>query len=338
MESAGHPSQENGQCLSEQKMFELRGKSRTWRWSRRQLLAACGVGLAACSRSPQPIIYVNSYHKGYGSSDAVEAGIRETLTEAPVTLETIYLDGKRRPDRLPESALHALTRIREVNPAVLLVSDDDAMIHLVAPHLRNGPTPVLFCGVNWTASPYEVPNRYVTGMIEVLPVEETVRMVLQAKPGCKELFILSEDSSSERKSRAFLDPIYWRNGLSTTYGLVPDFDHWKKAFRWANDHADLIFFITNGAIRGWDHETALKHFREWVRIPVFTCDEHMIRYAMVGRVKVAREQGEWVAAQALKVLDGVTPAEIPLARNQQSRLLTNPELAALIEYPLPPAG
>ncbi|MCW5964943.1 MAG: hypothetical protein KIT83_12965 [Bryobacterales bacterium] len=316
-------------------MFAKQLKSSGGRWSRRELLTLPAMALGACARSPRLVIYVNSYHLGYGSSDAVADGIRENLAGKPVILETIYLDGKRRPEGLPEAAARALARIREAEPAVVLVSDDDAMIHLVAPHLRAGPTPVLFCGVNWTASPYEVPNRYVSGMIEVLPVEETLRMVLGVKPECKELFILSEDSASERKSRAFLDPIYWRNGLSTTYGLVPDFDHWKKAFRWANDHADLIFFITNGAIREWDKQAAVNHIREWMRIPVFTCDEHMMPFAVVGRVKVAKEQGEWVAQQALRVIDGASPAEIPLARNQKSQLLTNPEMAALIQYPLP---
>ncbi|MCU0227214.1 MAG: ABC transporter substrate-binding protein [Bryobacterales bacterium] len=317
-----------------------RWQSRNIGWRRRDWLGAAAlgagtVGMGACALPPAALLYVSSYHQGYGTSDAIEAGIRETLADRPVTLETVYLDGKRQPDALPHAATRALERIRELKPRVILVSDDDAMIHLVVPHLRQGPTPVLFCGVNWTASPYEVPTQHVSGMIEVLPVEDTIRTVLGARPDCKELFILSEDSSSERKSRTFLDPIYWRNGLSTTYGLVPDFDHWKKAFRWANMHADLIFFITNGAIRDWNHEEALAHFRQYARVPVFTCDEHMMKYAMVGRVKVAREQGEWVARQALRVLEGVVPGEIPLARNQQSRLLTNPELAALIQFPLP---
>lgn len=202
-------------------MFVSHSKTCGRQWLRREFLAMPALGLAACARSPRLVIYVNSYHQGYGSSDAVAEGIRETLSGKPVTLETIYLDGKRRPEGLPEAASRALARIREAEPAVILVSDDDAMIHLVAPHLRMGPTPVLFCGVNWTASPYEVPNLYVSGMIEVLPVEETLRMVLGAKPECKELFILSEDSASERKSRAFLDPIYWRNGLSTPMAWYP---------------------------------------------------------------------------------------------------------------------
>jgi len=299
------------------------------------LLALCATGILGCNRQPQRVIYVNSYHQGYGSSDAVEAAIRDSLAAEPVTLEVIYLDGKQKPDALPVSASRAFARIQEAAPSLLLVSDDDAMLHLVVPFLREGPTPVLFCGVNWTADPYGVPNRHVSGMVEVLPVEETLRLVLSAKPAAKELFILSEDSASERKSRTFLDPIYWRSGLSTTYGLVPDFDHWKKAFRWANEHADLIFFITNGAIRHWDSKAAQAHIREWVRVPVFTCDEHMMPFAMVGRVKMPREQGEWVARQALEVLHGLSPADIPLARNQQSQLLTNPELAALIQFPLP---
>lgn len=305
--------------------------------TRRSYLLGAGTGLLGCTVPPRRIFYANSYHRGYGSSDEVARGIQETLAGHPLTMETYYLDGKRNPSGLPRAAEFAWQQIREQQPDVILVSDDDAMEHLVVPYLREGPTPVLFCGVNWSAEVYGVPNRFVSGMIEVLPVEETIRVILSANPEAKEIFILAEDSATERKNRTFLDPVYWRNGLSTTYGLVPDFDHWKKAFRWGNAHADLIYFANFAGIRDWNQDEALAHIEKWIRIPVFTCDEHMMPFAVLGRVKVAREQGEWVAQQALRVLDGASPAEIPLTRNQQSRLLTNPGLAALINFPIPAA-
>lgn len=312
------------------------------RLSRRRFaaLGAATLGFAgvptSCLRRKPRAFYVNSYHRGYGSSDAIMLAVQEGLAKANVDLDIHYLDGKRNQDALPEAAAAAIAKIRERKPDVILVSDDDAMQHLVAPHLREGPTPVLFCGVNWTADPYAVPNKFVTGMLEVLPVEETIRLVKAQLPDIKDLFVLSEDSLAEQKNRRYLDPIYWRCGLSTTYGLVPDFEEWKQAFRWANRNTQVVFFGTHGAIRHWDEEAAVAFIREHIRVPVFSCNEWMIRYSVVGRVKVAREPGDWLAQQALRVLNGTKPEEIPLSRNKESRVLGNQDLAARVHFELPP--
>lgn len=312
------------------------------RLSRRRFIAlgasACGAAGAcvSCLRETPRVLYVNSYHQGYASSDAIMLGIQEGLAKEKVQLDVHFLDGKRKPDALPEAAAEAMAKIREKKPDLILVSDDDAMQHLVAPFLRGGPTPVLFGGVNWTADPYEVPNQFVTGMLEVLPVEETIRLLKAQRPDIKDLFVLSEESLVEQKSRRFLDPIYWRCGLSTTYGLVPDFKEWKLAFRWANRNTQVVYFGTQGAIRDWDEEAAVAFIREHIRVPVFSCNEWMMRYCVVGRVKVAREPGDWLAQQAIRILNGTKPTEIPLSRNQASRVLGNPDLAARIGFTLPP--
>ena len=42
------------------------------------------------------IFYENSYHQGYGSSDDVMAGIKNTLAKQNVRLEIFFLDAKRK--------------------------------------------------------------------------------------------------------------------------------------------------------------------------------------------------------------------------------------------------
>lgn len=297
---------------------------------------ATPVGNISCARRKPHVAYVNSYHLGYAPSDAITLAIREGFAGADFELQVHYLDGKRNPAALPRAAEGVMASIRAFQPDVILVSDDDAMLHVVVPYLRAGPTPVLFCSVNWTADPYEVPNKYVTGMLEVLPVEETIQLVKSQSPEITDLFILSEDTSLERKNRRFLDPIYWKSGLSTTYGLVSDFEKWQKAFLWANRNTDVIFFITNGGILGWNEEHALEYIRQHIRVPIFCCDDSMIRYCVVGRVKIDREPGDWMVRQALRIIAGTKPEEIPLMHNTQSRVMGNPDLAARIQFLLPP--
>jgi ABC-type uncharacterized transport system substrate-binding protein len=94
----------------------------------------------------------------------------------------------------------------------------------------------------------------------------------------------------------------------------------------------VVYLPTNGAVAGWDDADARRFVRKAIRRPVVTCDDFMIPYAVLGLVKVAREQGEWAGDAALAILSGKRPSEIPLASNAQVRALFNAELAARIGF------
>jgi ABC-type uncharacterized transport system substrate-binding protein len=290
----------------------------------------CRVGLAT-----RRILYVNSYHTGYGSSDDVMAGLRSVLEPQHVEMETFFLDAKRAPEQaaVEARAADALAAIREAHfPRALVVSDDAAVQYLVVPHFREGPLPVVFCGVNWSCEQYGLPTDYVTGMLEVLPIEETIASIRPAFPNIKRLAHLSENSLSERSNRRLMDGIYSRLGLEPAYSLVDDFESWKDAFLTANTDADLIFMPTNGAIRNWDNDAARAWIDAHIGKPIITCDDFMMPFAVFGLTKVAREQGEWAAAATLEILGGKRPADIPVTRNSKTQAWLNPALAEKVGF------
>lgn len=277
------------------------------------------------------IFFVNSYHEGYGSSDDVARGLRETLEPAGVTLETAFLDTKRRPADADAAATEALERLRAFRPDVVVASDDAAVKHIVVPHLKGGSVPVVFCGVNWRADAYGLPAANVTGMVEVVPILETLETVRRHAPAARRLFVLSEDSLSEAANRQHLDPVYRKAGWDVTWSLVGDYATWKREFQ-RGQGWDVVYLPTNGSVAGWDDADARRVVEETIRRPVVTCDDFMIPYAVLGLVKVAREQGEWAGRAALEILAGRRPSDIPLARNTQTRALFNPDLAARIGF------
>ena len=280
------------------------------------------------------VFYVNSYHEGYAPSDESMAAIRAGLDNAGVELKIAFLDAKRRPEAggLAQRAQQIAGEIRAFGPDLLLVSDDDAVKYVVGPGFREGLFPVVFCGVNWSAEQYRLPPARVTGMLETVPVEDALRDLLSAFPKSRTLRVLSEDSTSERSNRERLDPKYRALGLQPTYALVSDFAAWKQEFLLAQRDADLIYLPTNGAIRGWDAQAARAWVRACIRKPVFTCDDFMLPYAAYGLTKVAREQGDWAARTALRILAGTRPTDIPVARNQQVRCFVNSGLATRIGF------
>ncbi len=229
----------------------------------------------------------------------------------------------------------ALAAIEKFDPDVILASDDNAVKYIIEPHFKDGPVPVVFCGVNWSAEQYGLPSQYVTGMLEVLPLRQSLANLKAMYPQSSKLLVLSENTTSEQKNKSLLDSLYQKAGYQADYALVDDFETWKQSFVEGNQQADLIYFSTNGAIKNWNDTEAVDFIKENIQKPVFTGDDFMMKYAVYGLTKIAEEQGEWAANQALEILAGKDPAEIPLSRNQQTKAWLNPVLAEKIGFDLP---
>lgn len=297
------------------------------------LLLSC-LACASLAQQPQRVFYLNSYHEGYGSSDDITRGLRATLAAANIELQTFLMDTKRRSSEaeIQQQAAAAVAAIRQFNPAVIIASDDAAVQYVIAPHFKNGPTPVVFCGVNWSAQQYALPRQHVTGMLEVVPIVETITTIRKYYPRAKTLFVLSEDNLSEQSNRRAMEPLFAQLGLRVRYAYARDYPSWKQHFLAAQQQADLIYLPTNGAIKGWNDAEARAFVRKNMRRPVLTCDDFMMPYAVFGLTKVAREQGEWAARTALAILAGKAPQAIAVTQNQQTQAWLNRTLAARIRF------
>jgi ABC-type uncharacterized transport system substrate-binding protein len=94
----------------------------------------------------------------------------------------------------------------------------------------------------------------------------------------------------------------------------------------------MIYLPTNGAIKGWDEPDAKAFVARKIRVPVFTCDDFMMPYAVFGLTKIAREQGEWAAQAALSILGGKSPGQIAITRNSRTEAWINRALARKVGF------
>lgn len=272
-------------------------------------------------KEPKRVLFINSYHRGYSSSDDVIEGMWEVFKNYLVKVEYFFMDTKRNGSEevIQMQVENVLKRIEEYKPHVIIACDDAAAKYVVEPYFKNGPIPVVFCGVNWSAQAYGLPTENVTGMLEVLPIADSIETLRQYYPKMKKLVVLTEDSLSEQKSEEILQPLYRDLGLQVEYRLVKTYDEWRDAFVEANQIADVIFFPTNGAIEGWNEVYAKAFIEHNIKKPVFTCDDFMMGYCVFGMTKVAQEQGEWAARAVIDILYGKSPADIPMAQNTKTK-------------------
>jgi ABC-type uncharacterized transport system substrate-binding protein len=290
------------------------------------LTVALLAGTAHALEGAKRILHIDSYHQGNEWNDRIAAALRETLKEKNVELRVFYLDTKKRPSEKDAraSALEAKQVIEEFRPDVITASDDPAAQYLIMPHLRDASIPVVFCGLNWDASAYGLPYRNTTGMVEVSPIPQIIRLLRRNARGPR-LGFLSEDTEVKRKELAYHERLF-----GVTYDkayFVTSYAGWKAAFLRAQQEVDMLMILGVGALADWDPADAKRLAEESSRIPSGTDFEWLTSVSLIGVVKSPEEQGRWTAHAALRILEGVPPSDIPLSYNREGELFFNARIA-----------
>ncbi len=290
------------------------------------------------------VLYVNSYHQGYQWSDQIEEGLlmaleievgkNNTLNESKskVTLKIVRLDTKRNHSEkyIKNAALQAKSIIDSWKPDILIVSDDNAVKYLVVPYFKNTNLPVVFCGVNADASEYGLPADNVTGMIEIDPIEQTLAMLRQLAKGGR-VGVLGADTLSDKKAlRSDRKSVVFTDGH-----LVSTFAEWKNEFLHLQHTVDMLLLLSPAGIADWDNQKALEFIRQHTKIPTGTVSLPTLPYALLGRVKIAKEFGWWAGKTALRILDGEPLTNIPMTTNKHSRVYLNMDLARRLGIKFP---
>jgi ABC-type uncharacterized transport system substrate-binding protein len=279
------------------------------------------------------VLFVDSYHQGYAWSDGIAAGVENALKETGAELKIVRLDTKRNTDEAfkAEAGRKAKAEIDSFKPDVVVAADDNAAQYVIVPYYKGGSLPFVFCGLNWDASIYGLPTSNVTGMLEVTPIPQ---LVDQLKPFAKgdRLGFLGPDVETARKEAQNYKKVF---GMQLTEYYSTSYEDWKKGFKELQQSVDILIIDSDGGLYN-DKQADMKAFAKAnTTIPTGSTYDFMAHCALLTYAKVAEEQGFWAATTALKILDGTSASQIPLARNEQGKLIINMQIAEAMGLSIP---
>ena len=292
------------------------------------LLSASPAEAARC-------VYISSYHKGYAWSDGVERGLLKTL-DGKCDITTFEMDSKRRKneDSIRQAALEAKQLIDDLQPDVVIASDDNASKYLIVPHYKDANVPFVFCGVNWTVEQYGFPFSNVTGMIEVAAIEPMFEKAAAITGKIRHAFYIGADTLTERKNLARFENAAHKSNIELSSLLVPTMSEWIEAYRLAQQ-ADLIIIGSNAGISDWDAATVQDEILPASTTLSATNHGWMMPYTMFGMTKVPEEHGEWAGRVAIEIMNGTKPSDIPIIPNRNFDLIVNNALLDHAQISLP---
>lgn len=286
------------------------------------------------SISGKKVLYIDSYHEELTQLKSARDACRDTLEAVGVTFKIYYMDTKRKKsqEHIEKAVAEVRTIITSWKPDLIIASDDNASKHVIMPHYKDSPIPIVFTGVNWDVTPYGYPYSNVTGQIEIELVEDMLQMMRSVSKGNRIAF-LTADNFTDRKNLKF-----YENRLGIKFSkieFVSDFSQWKEKYIILQKSADMIFFRNNAGIKGWDDESASKFVKKHSVIPSGTVLPEMSEWVMINVAKDQREYGEYSSRTAIEILRGRAPKEIPITTNTRAELLINMTLARRCNVTLP---
>jgi ABC-type uncharacterized transport system substrate-binding protein len=292
--------------------------------------------LSASADPANPIcFYVNSYHKGDTWSDEIEHSLRNSIANK-CTLVQHDMDSLQHETRQDAelAGRAAFEMMKIVEPDVVITSDDTAAKYFVMPYVKNSAVPVVFSGINWTVEEYGFPADNVTGIIEVAPIKpmllQALKLIGKHRSAGNRIVYLGADSPNDIKNFNVFREAALRMGLVADAILVSNFDTWQYGFEVSQDY-DLIILGDNTGIDGWNNRQAVRTAISHSRKLSLTNNYWMMPYTAIGYTKIAAEQGEWAAATALAIIDGMKASEIPLVTNTRWDIWVNDALRTAMQ-------
>lgn len=282
------------------------------------------------------VFILHSYDEQFPWTSKINEAIRNILETGHVQSMTFYMDTKRHPSDAEKfaAAQTAKLQIDKFKPNVVITSDDDAVKYVLMPYYKNDTIPFVFCGINWDASPYGLPYKNTTGILEIELIDEIIKNLQEHAKG-KRIGYLAMDGFSERK----LAENYARHlgkPLEKSY-FVTSFNSWKESFLKAQQEVDLLLLLNTKGIKDFDMQQAQVFVENNIKIPTGTSLSWMMQMSLLGITLHPEEQGAWAAQTALKILNGQSPSNIPIARNREGKLFVNLKIAEKLGVTFKPA-
>lgn len=275
------------------------------------------------SYAGKKILYINSYHTGFEWSDEIALSIQTVLKDTGIDLKTLEMDTKNHTEEAfaQQAALRAKALIEEFKPDVVIASDDNASKYLIMPYYKDADLPFVFCGIDWDASVYGFPYKNVTGMEEISLEPQVLKLVKEYAKGERK-GILSVKHYAQTKSVDYQQKLF--NFKYDKIYFVETFEDWKAKYLKLQEEVDIVFLLSPVGIKGWDFAEAQRFVEEHTKIPsATTTNPNNMRLSMMGISRIPSEQGIYAAKTALRILDGVSPSDIPITQNKEGQLFLN---------------
>jgi len=287
--------------------------------------------------SSRKVLYVDSYHPEYVWVQEIMRGINSVFniktengksfndTGCAYCLKVVHMDTKRNKTEayIQNAARKVKTIIDKWQPDVIIASDDNASKYVIVPYLKDSKIPVVFCGVNWDCSVYGFPVNNITGMVEVTLVSQVIDILDDYAAG-KRIGYIASNNITEEKNTSNIKKFF---NLDLNIQLCNTVAEFKEKYNLLQEQTDIVLLSEVQSLKGFDSDDVIRFIQKNTRVPTGGLFTFLAPLVLVTCAATGVEQGEWAAQTALEILNGTSPADIPVVKNKKAKIYLNMTLA-----------
>jgi len=296
------------------------------------LALSCALGSIPCTAAAAPfkVLVVMSYHDTYPWGMEIKEGIDAEL--GPLCdLRYVYLDTKNNFAGGAEKAIKFHELYLEYRPDGVIAADDAAQSMFVVPYLKDKvKTPVMFCGVNEEAAAYGYPASNVSGILERVPIKESIAMLQQLVPSVRTFgCILKDDPSSYGIMRQIHEEADGYSAKLVTARYAKTLADAVAMAKELKPRCDALFLTPMDGLQspsgvptttGEATPIIVKAFGK----PTFSENSFNVKAGVLCAViKTGQEQGATAAQMLMRAMRGTPVKDIPITRNRHGKRMIN---------------
>ncbi|WP_410512769.1 ABC transporter substrate binding protein [Paenibacillus sp. BR2-3] len=287
---------------------------------------------AAASAETKPVqnvLILNSYHKGFDWTDEQGEGMEERLKGADTipTIYSEYMDWKRYPTN--ENLNNFYTMIKAKYQTIhidVIIATDNSALDFAMKYREEllSDAPIIFSGINQVGVDNINDRNNITGVLEEIDPTATIDMALEINPAVKRVYVVFDNSESGLSTgKMVIDKI-----LNLDLGLqafpMNRMSREEIMVKASSLSSDSIILMTTYYSDSTGRITEFDRFSSDLSksscVPVYHIYDFGLNHGAFGGSMISgRIQGQKAAEMALRVLQGETPNNIPLASKNTVR-------------------
>ena len=299
------------------------------------IVVGCGPVKSASPAVPdtapgarKQVLLINSYHPGYKFSDDITSAIDEAFAkQGNIDLRIEYLDTKRinSPEYLDQVQKLYQTKYKDTHLDLVMSSDDAALNFLFTYADTLFPnTPVVFVGANFFDVSRLAGHERFTGISEEADIPGTLNAALSLHPNVNHVVVVNDTTITGQIIHKIITEEIIPQYPQISFEFLEDvsMDDVRQRVGTLSPESLVLLTVFSRDATGtfYEYDRFSSAIAQSSSVPVYGTWDFSLGYGIVGGKLVSGySEGERAAEAAIRVLNGETPASIPVDKQVHTR-------------------
>jgi signal transduction histidine kinase len=280
---------------------------------------------------PVNVLIIHSYYPTYEWSRAITAGILDSLSNSVYHDSEVYfeyMDAKRHfsPEYFASLAEVYKYKYKDAEKFDLIICSDNYAIDFLCSDaglaIFPADIPVVFCGANAYDPTWLERRPEMTGVIEHIEPDKTLDFILQVHPETRNLLVINDHNTltsqivTEQAKEAFAP---YENELHIIYLDDVSSSQMQEIVANVSDDTVIFLLLFNRDSEGKEvtMSESIEMIAEVAKVPVYSAWDFYLGEGVVGgKLTSAYNEGKLAGELAIEVLDGTSPADLPVTTSK----------------------